>query len=143
LRGQPVLVWFVADGCASCAASIPLVAEHLDAFARSGTRVLALGLYGAFGDGRQASAALAGFAQAAAGPAFTDPAWTWGLASEQLTAAYDPDGTPDNYYLLDPSGRVTYQDSVPVSTMGALLAHLQPPAGHPSSPGSQSSARSP
>lgn len=120
LRGRPVMVWFVADGCASCAVSIPAVADHLSAFARSNTQVVVLGLYGAF----DTPAALSGFATSTAGPAFANPAWTWGLASEQLTAAYDPDGIPDAYYLVDPTGRITYRNSVPVSTMSALLAHL-------------------
>jgi hypothetical protein len=124
LRGRPVLVWFVAAGCASCAVSIPAVAGHLDAFRRAGTRILVLGLYGAFGQGSTGTAALAGFGKAAAGKAFASPAWTWGLASEQLTAAFDPSGTPDAYDLLDGAGHVIYQNSVPVSTMSALLAHL-------------------
>jgi hypothetical protein len=124
LRGRPVLVWFVAGGCASCAASIPAVAGHLDAFSRARTRIVVLGMYGAFGHGNGRAAALASFGKAAVGKAFTSPAWTWGLASEQLTAAFDPSGTPDAYYLLDGAGRVIYQNSVPVSTMGALLAHL-------------------
>ncbi len=46
------------------------------------------------------------------------------MASEPLTAAFDPSGTPDAYVLLDAAGHVTYHNSVPVSTMGALLAHL-------------------
>lgn len=124
LRGRPVLVWFVAGGCASCAVSIPVVAGHLEAFRRAGTQVVVLGMYGAFGQGRAGTAELAGFGKAAAGRAFTSPTWTWGLASEQLTAAFDPSGTPDAYFLLDGAGRVVYQNSVPVSTMSALLGHL-------------------
>ncbi len=124
LRGRPVLVWFVAGGCASCAASIPAVASHLGAFTQAGTRVVVLGMYGAFGQDRTGTAALASFGKAAAGTAFASPAWTWGVASEPLTAAFDPSGTPDAYFLLDAAGHVTYQNSVPVSTMGALLAHL-------------------
>src|SRR6266853_561715 len=42
LRGRPVLVWFVAAGCASCGASIPAVAAHLGVFAKAGTRVVVL-----------------------------------------------------------------------------------------------------
>lgn len=124
LRGRPVLVWFVAPGCASCAVSIPAVAAHLGAFTRSGTRILVLGMYGAFGSGGAGTAQLAGFGRAAAGRAFTSPAWTWALASEPLTAAFDPSGTPDAYFLLDAAGHVRYRDSVPVSTMSALLARL-------------------
>jgi hypothetical protein len=118
------MVWFVADGCASCAVSIPAVAQHLDSFAREGARVVVLGLYGAFGQGRQGAAALAGFGKVSAGSSFSDPAWTWGLASQPLTSAYDPGGVPDAYYLIDPNGHITYENSVPVSTMGTLLAHL-------------------
>jgi hypothetical protein len=119
-----VLVWFVAGECASCAASIPAVAAHLGAFTRAGTRIVVLGMYGAFGQDPAGTAALASFGQAAAGTAFASPAWTWGVASEQLTAAFDPSGTPDAYVLLAAAGHVTYQNSVPVSTMGALLARL-------------------
>lgn len=124
-RGRPVLVWFVENGCASCAASIPVVAHHLSAFAHAHTRVLVLGVYGAFGQGTPAARQLAGFGRSAAGPAFADAGWTWGLASPQLTTAYDPGGVPDEYFLLNGSGRTVYQGSVPVSTMGALLTHLK------------------
>jgi hypothetical protein len=124
LRGRPVLVWFVAAGCSSFEASIPVVAAHLGAFTRAGTRVLVLGMYGVFGQGPGGTAALASFGKAAAGKAFASPNWTWGVASEPLTAAFDPSGIPDAYFLLDAAGRITYQNSVPVSTMGALLARL-------------------
>lgn len=124
LRGEPAVVWFVAGGCASCAVSIPAVGAHLAAFRAARTRVLVLGMYGAFGPGAAGAAQLAGFGKTAAGRAFTSPAWTWGLASEQLTAAFDPSGTPDAYYLIDAAGHVIYRNSVPVSTLSALLGHL-------------------
>jgi hypothetical protein len=124
-RGRPMMVWFVANGCASCAASIPAVAKHLPAFAHANTRVLVLGIYGAFGTGGQARAQLASFGREGAGAQFNDPAWTWGIASAALTTAYDPGGVPDEYFLLDRTGRIAYRGSVPVSTMGALLQHLR------------------
>jgi hypothetical protein len=124
-RGEPVLVWFVENGCASCAASIPAVAKHLSEFSDARTRVLVLGVYGAFGQGQPARAQLASFGRSTAGPAFADTAWTWAVASAELTTAYDPGGVPDEYFLLDRSGRTVYHGSVPVSTMGALLAHLK------------------
>jgi len=124
LEGRPVLVWFVAAGCSSCEASIPAVAAQLAAFTRAGMRVLVLGMFGVFGPGPAGTAELARFGNAAAGKAFASPAWTWGVASERLTAAFDPSGIPDTYFLLDAAGHVTYQNSVPVSTMGALLARL-------------------
>jgi hypothetical protein len=124
-EGKPLMVWFVADGCASCAASIPAVASHLSAFAHANVRVLVLGIYGAFGQGAQARAQLASFGRSAAGTRFADPAWSWGVASAELTSAYDPGGVPDEYFLLDRAGRTVYRGSVPVSTMGSLLAHLK------------------
>jgi len=134
LRGRPVLVWFVAAGCSSCEASIPAVASHLGAFTRSETRVLVLGMPGVFGPGPGGTAALASFGKAAAGTAFASPGWTWAVASEPLTAAFDPSGIPDTYFLLDAAGHVTYQNTVPVSTMGALLAHLPARAAAGSGP---------
>lgn len=125
LHGRPTLVWFVAEGCASCAASIPAVGTHLGAFAYAHTSVLVLGIYGAFGNGRQALSQLAAFGRSAAGARFADPAWTWGVASAGLTEAFDPGGVPDEYFLLDRSGRVAYRGSVPVSTIGSLLSHLK------------------
>jgi hypothetical protein len=122
--GRPLMVWFVAEGCASCEASIPAVAQHVVAFARAHVRVLVLGIYGAFGQGAGARAQLASFGRSTAGHRFSDPGWTWAVASAALTIAYDPGGAPDEYFLLDRAGRRVYQGSVPVSTMGALLAHL-------------------
>jgi hypothetical protein len=123
--GRRLMVWFVANGCAGCAASIPAVAHHLPAFARAKVRVLVLGIYGAFGQGAQARAQLTSFGRSAADGRFADPAWTWGLASAGLTSAYDPGGVPDEYFLLDRAGRTVYRGSVPASTMGALLRQLK------------------
>ncbi len=123
--GRPLMVWFVANGCASCATSIPAVAEHLSAFAHAHVRVLVLGIYSAFGLGSHARAQLASFGRSAAGSRFTDPGWTWAVASAKLTSAYDPGAVPDEYVLLDRAGRTVYRGSVPVSTMGSLLTHLK------------------
>jgi hypothetical protein len=129
LRGRPVLLWFVAGGCASCAVSIPAVAQHLNQLSKEGVQVMALGLAGDFGPPGQALANLEQFARAAAGPAFGDRGWTWGMATESLSRAYDPSGTPDVYYLLTPDGHIWYRNSVPVSTMPALLHQAQVLAG--------------
>jgi hypothetical protein len=113
LRGRPLMLWFVAGGCASCAASIPAVAQQLGAFTRAGTRIVVAGMYGAFSQGRAGTTALARFGKAAAGKAFASPAWTWGVASEPLTAAFDPTGTPDAYFLLDAAGLFGYSVLLP------------------------------
>ena len=122
LRGTPTMVWFVAGGCASCAASIPAVASHLAQLTGAGLRVLTLGLYGDFSSGKTGVAQLLSFGRAAAGTSIDRPGWEWGMASKSLSLAYDPSGTPDLYVLVGPTGRIRYRDSVPVSTMGKLLA---------------------
>lgn len=130
LRGKPTVVWFVAAGCASCAASIPAVAQHLGQLSSDGVQVVTLGLYGAFLAGKEGVAQLLSFGQAAAGTTVTRPGWTWGMASEALSEAYDPSGTPDVYALIGPDGRIRYQNSVPVSTMPQLLAAVGRLTGH-------------
>ncbi|MHB1486492.1 MAG: hypothetical protein ACYCS7_04880 [Acidimicrobiales bacterium] len=77
------------------------------------------------------------FGQAPAGPALTNPVWTWGIASEGLTTAFDPTEVPDNYFLVDAVGQITYQNSVPVGTMSALLTHLHAPGRGRPNPGSE------
>ena len=120
------MVWFIAAGCASCAASIPAIAANYCHLHTDGVRVVTLGLWGAFPQGRTGLAQLTGFVRSVGGT-FDSPGWEWGTASQTLSEAYDPSGTPDVYVLIDTRGRVVYRNSVPVSTMSQLLlaaAHL-------------------
>jgi hypothetical protein len=57
-----------------------------------------------------------------AGAAYHDPDWTFGVASQALTSAYDPQGYLDIYYLLDSAGHVSYAGSGPGSAIGQILA---------------------
>jgi hypothetical protein len=126
VRGhQPAMVWFVAAGCASCAASIPGVDAHVHQLTGDGLVVITLGLYGDFPQGKQGAAQLGQFAQAAAPNSLRHRDWVWGVASRQLSETYDPSGTPDLYLLIGPSGRIRYRGSVPVSTMPELLAEAR------------------
>jgi hypothetical protein len=122
LRGHATLVWLVANGCASCAVSIPVVAQHLAQLQADGVQVLTLGLYGAFGTGKQGAAQVVDFGRSAAGASVERPGWTWAMPSEALSMAYDPSGNPDEYFLIGPDGRISYHNSVPVSTMAQLLS---------------------
>lgn len=113
------MVWLVAGGCASCAASIPAVADHLVPLTRSGLRVLTLGLAGAFPPGRPGVAQLLSFARSAAGRPVSQPGWSWGMALRSLSLAYDPADIPDTDVLIGPAGRIRYRVSVPDSTMAS------------------------
>jgi len=138
LRGKPTMVWFVAGGCASCAASIPAVAQQLGQLSSDGVQVVTLGLYGSFATGQHGAAQVLSFGYAAAGTNVKRPGWTWGMASEALSAAYDPSGTPDVYALIGPGGHLRYRNSVPVSTMPQLLAAAGRLTGHPVTTGQPS-----
>lgn len=124
-RGRPTLLWFIVAGCASCGVSVPAVARHLDQIAASGVHIVTVDLYGDLPTGRPGLRLLGEFGQATAGARFTDPTWTWGVASKQLSYRYDASGTPDVYVLLDGHGRVVYRGSVPVTSMSSLLHHIQ------------------
>jgi hypothetical protein len=126
LRGTPTMVWFVAGGCASCAASIPAVAAHFDQLRAAGVRVLTLGLYGDFATGMKGVTQLLSFGrEAALHEPITRPGWEWGMASKALSLAYDPAGIPDLYVLIGPTGAIRYRNSVPGSTMNELLAEAE------------------
>jgi len=130
------MVWFVAGGCASCAASIPAVLAHFHQLRSTGLQVLTLGLYGDFAAGERGAAQLLRFGRVATfGRPITRPGWEWGMASKRLSLAYDPAGIPDLYVLIGPTGHIRDRNSVPLSTMGTLLAaakRLAPARPHPS-----------
>lgn len=124
-QGKPFVLWFISADCSSCATSVPTMVKHLPTFAASGVHVIAVDLYGDLPPGSQGLRYLRQFGHDTAGAQFTDPAWTWGLSSRQLSYRYDPTGTPDLYVVIDKTGRLTYHGSVPVSTIGSLLDHVK------------------
>lgn len=123
LRGKPTVLWFVAAGCSSCTASIPAVADHLQQLHNAGVQVAVIDLYGDLGSGTQGAQDLRNLGTSLVGARLTDPGWTWGTSSKDLSFSYDASGQPDVYYVLDRTGTITYTDGVPVSTMDQLLSH--------------------
>lgn len=122
LRGRPLLVWFVAGGCASCAVSIPTVAQHLAQLQADQVTVVTLGLPDWFASGAKGLQELQFFGKTAAHRTVPTSQWIWGMPATALVRAYDPTGTPDVYTLVGPDGHIRYQNSVPASTMPQLLA---------------------
>lgn len=122
VRGKPTVLWFIAAGCSSCTASIPAVADHLAEFKADGVQVKVIDLYDDLGQGPKAAALLSKLGRHLAGKRFDDPTWQWGISSKELSFRYDKFGEPDVYYILDRTGKITYQNGVPISTMDELLA---------------------
>ena len=112
LRGKPTLLWLLVTSCSSCVASAPAIAKALPSLQADGVQVVSLDLYGALPSTLQGFDQLAAWAAHNAGPAWSSTDWTWGMASEPLSLAYDPSGTPDLYVLIGPRGHLRYQDSL-------------------------------
>lgn len=123
LRGKPTVLWFIAAGCSSCTASIPVLADHLAELKADGVQVKVIDLYDDLGQGPKAAASLTRLGRGLAGERFDDPTWQWGISSKELSYRYDQMGSPDIYYVLDRTGKVTYQNGVPISTMDELLTN--------------------
>jgi len=122
LRGKTTVLWFIAAGCSSCTASIPALADHLAELKADGVQVKVIDLYDDLGQGPKAAAALSKLGRGLAAKRFDDPTWQWGISSKELSFRYDQFGEPDIYYVLDRTGKITYQNGVPISTMDQLLA---------------------
>jgi len=120
LRGRPTLLWFVATWCPSCQAGTPVVAQQFSQLQADKVRVVEIELFDNIG---QPGPSITDFGKTYAGSRYGDPDWTFGTSSAQLTAAYNPNGYTDIYYLLDTTGRVTYINGQPASTMSDLLNH--------------------
>ena len=120
LRGHKSLLWFVATWCPSCQVGTQAMAGQAARLRAAGIEVVEVEDYADLG---QPGPPMAGFARQFAGAAYHDPGWTFGTASPALTRAYNPQGYLDVYFLLGSSGRVTYINSAPASTMSQLLAH--------------------
>jgi hypothetical protein len=86
----------------------------------AGVRVVEVEDYADLG---QPGPGIAQFGRQFADAAYHDRGWTFGAASQALTRAYNPQGYLDVYFLLGPSGRVTYVNAAATSTMSQLPAH--------------------
>lgn len=117
-RGKPTLLWFVSTWCGSCQTGTQAMAQNIKQLKSDGVRVVELELYNNMGG---SGPDLASFRQTYGGRAAQNPDWTWGMASQQLSIAYDPKAYLDIYYLLDSQGHVSYINGSPASTMSSLL----------------------
>lgn len=122
LRGRPTLLWLMTTWCSSCQAGTEAMAQNLAKLKVLDVHVVQVENYQDLG---QAGPTLHKFATVLAGTQFTNPDWTFGHASATLTHTYNPQGDLDIYYLLNASGKVTYINSEPASTMPQLLAAAQ------------------
>ncbi len=119
----PTLIWFIVTGCASCSVSLPIASQYLNTFESRHVHVLVLDLYGDLSYSKQGEIQLGEFGSQVSSKV-TSKAWTWGLASESLSYAYDPTSIPDQYFLVEKGGDIYYQNNDLASSIQSLLQKI-------------------
>jgi len=106
----------VASWCPSCQTGSNVIASHIDFLRSHGVRIVEMQLakdLGAPGPGLQKF-------QKAVGMKATSPNWYWGELTDAQTAALDPKGDMDMYYLVDARGTIVAINGNPAATWDAI-----------------------
>ncbi len=116
-KGDVVVLWFVATWCPSCAQGNEAINQNYQFFERRGIKVIELELYKDLG---YSGPPIASFVNSYAPSAYSNDTIIPALAGYNMTAAYDPKGYLDIYYLISRNGTVLYINGSPASTLGQL-----------------------
>jgi hypothetical protein len=120
LRGHPYILWLVASWCSSCQAGSSVVGDHIAELRSRGVHVVEMRLaqdLGAPGPGLQKF-------EAAVGMNAASPNWHWGELTQAQTAALDPKGYADVYYLVNTSGIIVGVDGNPAASWDQIDAFV-------------------
>ncbi|MCL4379191.1 MAG: redoxin family protein [Candidatus Marsarchaeota archaeon] len=118
-RGHAVVVWFVATWCSTCAQGNELLNQQqsYQFFKQHGVKIIELEMYRDLG---YSGPSIASFVGSYAPSAYSNGTIVPGLAGYNMTAAYNPKGYLDIYYLISANGTVMYINGEPSSTLGQL-----------------------
>ena len=103
-KGEPLILWFVATWCSSCAQGNTAVANNLAFFKEHNVKILELEQYNDLGSpGMPISQFISEYGN-------NNTYVTGGVASYNMTIAYNtpPTFQLDIYYLISPSGKILY-----------------------------------
>ena len=103
-KGEPLILWFVATWCSSCAQGNTAVADNLAFFKEHNVKILELEQYNDLGSsGMPISQFISEYGN-------NNTYVTGGVASYNMTLAYNtpPAFQLDIYYLISPSGKILY-----------------------------------
>lgn len=120
-RGQTNLLWFVTTWCSSCQAGTQVISQRLGELTQHGVHVTEVELYHDLG---QSGPNISQFGQALAGVNYSSPAWTWATSSFDLSRTYDPHAYLDIYFLINPQGKIVYENSSPAASFDALKSAI-------------------
>ena len=120
-KGKEIVLWFVATWCSGCAQGDEMLNSSYSAFKYKGVKVIELELYNDLGyQGENITSFVSGFAH----QAYLSNAVTPAYASYNMTLAYDPNSYLDIYYLISPTGRILYTNTLLASTLPELLYEI-------------------
>ncbi len=116
-RGHLTVLWFVTTWCPGCVQGNEVLNQSYQFFKQRGVKVVEIELYKDLGyNGPLISDFVMSYAPAAYASGTVVPA----VSGYNMTAAYDPKGYLDIYYVISSNGRVLYTGSPLASTLGQL-----------------------
>ncbi len=116
-RGHTTVLWFVTTWCPGCVQGDEVLNQSYQFFRQRGIKVIEVELYKDLGyNGPLISNFVMSYAPAAYSSGTVIPA----ISGYNMTAAYDPKGYLDIYYVISSNGRVLYSGSPLASTLGQL-----------------------
>jgi thiol:disulfide interchange protein len=121
-RGKRLMVYLVATWCTSCKASVQTLLSNATTLQKDGLYVVTLKTYGNAG---YPGPSIQQFLSSINSTNSLPNNLIFGDASQALTASYNPNNTPDIYYLINPSGVVKDINSTPSATMNTILKFAQ------------------
>ena len=121
-RGKPVVLWFVATWCSSCADSASLLANdgYYNKIHAKGAELITVELYDDLG---YSGPSISAFADSYGGGT-QNPGWLYGTSSLNATYSYDPKGYLDIYYVIDPKGVITNEGVGLAANLDAVVSSL-------------------
>ena len=117
-RNKKLMVYLLATWCSSCQASLQTLLSNAVTLQKDGLNIVTLETYG---DAGYAGPSMQQFISDITNAKSLPTNFTFGDASQSLTASYNPQNTPDIYYLINPKGVIRTVSSTPSATMNSIL----------------------
>jgi len=117
-KGKKLMVYLLATWCSSCQASLVTMLKNATTLQKDGLEVIILETYG---DAGYPGPSMQQFISDTTTTKSIPSNFIFGQASQALTTSYNPNNTPDIYYLINQSGVVKDVSSTPSATISTIL----------------------
>ncbi len=117
-HGKKLMVYLLATWCSSCQASLQTLLSNATALQKYGLNIVTLETYG---DAGYSGPSMQQFISDTTNAHSLPSNFYFGEAGQSLTSSYNPNNTPDIYYLINPNGVIQTVNSTPSTTIGSIL----------------------